>query len=379
MTGTIDVALRGQLGRFALDVAFRVPARGVTALFGPSGCGKTTVLRCVAGLQRLNGHCVVDGATWQDGANILPPHRRPIGYVFQEASLFAHLSVRRNLLYGAPRGRLSIGLDEVIDLLGLARLLDRAPGHLSGGERQRVAIGRALLSQPRLLLMDEPLSALDRQTRDEILPFLERLHARQNLPILYVTHDRDEMERLADHVVLLRSGGVIAAGPLAALQSDPDLPLSQGRDAGVSLDAVCVGYDAADGLAMFEVQGGRFAVLTPTPAPTLGHRMRLRIHAADVSLAREPARSTILNVLPARILTVGTPEPHQMMVVLGLGEAGEGARLLARVTTRSWRLLGLAQGQSVQVQVKAVSLLATSGPIQTGPSARLENRPIKSS
>ncbi len=356
MTGSIDVALRGRLGGFTLDAAFRVPSRGVTALFGPSGCGKTTVLRCIAGLQRLDGHCLVDGVSWQDGALFLPPHRRPIGYVFQEASLFAHLPVHRNLRYGAPRGALAIGFDEVVDLLGLAPLLDRAPHHLSGGERQRVAIGRALLSQPRLLLMDEPLSALDRPTRDEILPFLERLHARLKLPILYVTHDRDEMERLADHVVLMRSGRVIAAGALVELQSDAALKLSQGRDAGVSLDALCVAYDAADGLATFEVAGGRF--LVPASPSPLGQKRRLRIHAGDVSLTREPTRSTILNVLPARILTVATPEPHQMVAVLGLGEAGAGARLLARITARSWRLLGLAQGQSVQVQIKAVALLA---------------------
>ena len=359
MSGVIDVAFRGRLGRFALDVAFTVPSRGVTALFGPSGCGKTTVLRGIAGLQRLEGHCCVAGQAWQ-GRGFLPAHARPIGYVFQEASLFAHLSVRRNLLYGAPR-RLpadAIGFDEVVDLLGLARLLDRAPLHLSGGERQRVAIGRALLSQPRLLLMDEPLAALDREARDEILPFLERLHARLALPILTVTHDRDEMERLADHVVLMEAGRVIAVGPLAELQSDPTLPLAQGRDAAVSLEAVAVAFDAADGIASYAVSGGQLLVPSAPVAP--GRKRRLRIRAGDISLARAAGESTILNVLPARVLEVSTLEPHAVVAVLGLGEAGTGDRLVARVTARSWRLLGLAAGQAVQAQVKAVALLETS-------------------
>ncbi len=186
-SNVIEVAFRGTLGRFALDAAFTVPATGVTALFGPSGCGKTTVLRCVAGLHRLGeGFCTICGDVWQDRTTFRPAHKRPIGYVFQEASLFSHLSVRRNLLFGSPRRRqisaaAETHFNDVIDLLGLAGLLGRSPQNLSGGERQRVAIGRALLSEPKLLLMDEPLSALDRQTKDEILPFLERLHASLSL------------------------------------------------------------------------------------------------------------------------------------------------------------------------------------------------------
>jgi molybdate transport system ATP-binding protein len=354
MSGGIELAFAGRLGAFRLDVAARVPARGVTAVFGPSGCGKTTLLRCIAGLQRLEGRCVVDGAVWQDGAQFLPPHRRPVGVVFQEASLFAHLSVRRNLTYGAPPGAApgAIGFDEVVALLGLVPLLDRAPRHLSGGERQRVAIGRALLSQPRLLLMDEPLAALDRASRDEILPFLENLHHRLDLPILYVTHDRDEMDRLADHVVLMAQGLVRAAGDLAALQSDPALPLAQARDAGVSLDAVVAEHEAADGLTRFAVAGGTF--LVPSPPLPPGAARRLRIHAGDVSLARGRHESTILNVQPARILAVMRPREHEVVAVLALG--GDGARLLARLTERSWRGMGLQVGQDVLAQVKAVAL-----------------------
>ena len=356
----IKAAFRGSVGSFSLDAAFETPARGVTALFGPSGCGKTTVLRCIAGLNRLRqGFCAIDGEIWQDASSFLPTHRRPIGYVFQEASLFPHLSVRRNLLYGAggPRraGQLdAIRFDEVVDLLGLAALLDRAPRHLSGGERQRVAIGRALLSQPSLMLMDEPLSALDRQAKDEILPFLERLHASLSLPVIYVAHDMDEIERLADHLVLMVAGRVVAAGPLAALQSDPNLPLLKTRSAAVSLDAVVESFDGDYGVAALVVSGGRFLVPASRVAP--GESRRIRILASDVSLAREAGpRSTILNVLPSRILTVAPSGEQEITAILGLGFEGDGARLLARVTRRSWDLLGLQAGMSVYAQVKAVA------------------------
>lgn len=359
MGDLIEVAFRGQLGTFALDAGFTVPARGVTGLFGPSGCGKTSLLRCIAGLQRLPGRCTVAGETWQDEARFLPTHRRPVGYVFQEASLFPHLSVRRNLLFGASRGRAGTsgetGFDEVAALLGLSGLLDRAPRHLSGGERQRVAIGRALLSRPRLLLMDEPLSALDRPTRDEILPFLERLHETLALPILYVSHDMAEIERLADHLVLMDRGRVTAAGPLAALQSDPALPLAAARDAAVGLDCLVEGYDPAYGLLALSVAGARF--LVPAPPAEAGSRRRLRIAAGDVSLALEaPRDSTILNVLPARIASATPAGEHEMMLVLALGDAGAGDRILARVTRRSWDRLALAEGMAVQAQVKGAAL-----------------------
>ncbi|WP_420963055.1 molybdenum ABC transporter ATP-binding protein [Brucella sp. IR073] len=357
----IRVAFKGMLGRFALDATFAAPASGVTALFGPSGCGKTTVLRCMAGLQRLaDGTCAVGCEVWQDGGLFRPAYERAIGYVFQEASLFSHLSVTGNLLY-ATRGRKpkppqdQIGFDEVVALLGLEKLLDRAPRHLSGGERQRVAIGRALLSQPKLLLMDEPLSALDRQTKDEILPFLERLHDTLSLPVIYVSHDMAEVERLADYLVLMRSGRVLAAGPLSRLQSDPALPLAVGRDAAVTLDAVVSAYDRAYGLASLDVDGGRFTV--PMPAPAIGERRRLTIAAGDVSLAREaPRATTVLNILPARILSVKPAGQYEMVAVLGLGKDGTGSKILARLTRRSWDELRLAEGMAVHAQVKGVAL-----------------------
>lgn len=364
---TISVAFAGSLGRFALDAAFTVPATGVTGLFGPSGCGKTTVLRCMAGLQRLaDGYCAIDGDVWQDGNVFRPPHERPVGYVFQEASLFPHLSVTGNLLY-ATRGRRPrspkdpIGFDEVVALLGLEKLLDRSPRHLSGGERQRVAVGRALLSQPKLLLMDEPLSALDRQTKDEILPFLERLHDGLSLPVIYVSHDMTEVERLVDYLVLMRSGHVLAAGPLSKLQSDPALPLAAGRDAAVTLDAVVSAYDPEYGLATLQVEGGRITV--PMPEVAIGGHRRLTIAAGDVSLAREPPRATtVLNILPARILSATPAGEHEIVTVLGLGVDGAGTRILARVTKRSWDELALGEGMIVHAQAKSVALVGKDEP-----------------
>ena len=267
----------------------------------------------------------------------------------------------RNLLYGASRTvpagqRGEIRFAEVTELLGLERLLDRSPQNLSGGERQRVAIGRALLSQPKLLLMDEPLSALDALTKDEVLPFLERLHETLSLPVIYVSHDMAEVERLADHLVLMEAGRVIASGPLTELQSDPALPLMKARDAAVSLDAVVGQYDAAYGLVSLSVAGGTFVV--PAPRTAAGVSRRLRVFAGDVSLARErPLQSTIINVLTARILAVTASGEHEITAVLGLGPQGDGARLLARVTRRSWELLELAQGLDIYAQVKAVALV----------------------
>jgi len=358
----MEARFRGRLGAFALDVAFAAPARGVTALFGPSGCGKTTVLRCVAGLQRLDGRFALDGEIWQDGNLFQPIHKRPIGYVFQEANLFPHMSVRANLLYGHRRtvGRgvpETIHEGEVVELLGIARLLDRSPQTLSGGERQRVAIGRALLSQPRLLLMDEPLAALDRFSKDEILPYLERLHDVLSVPVLYVSHDIAEVERLADHLVLLREGRVVASGPVQELQADPALPIARMPEAGVTLPAVVAGHDAAYGLTALDLAGGR--LLVPGDLGAAGTGRRVRIAATDVSLARQPSSgSTILNVMPARVVAAEPQDGVQVMAVVALGEDGQGARMLARVTRKSWEMLGLAPGQPVFAQVKGVALVS---------------------
>ena len=361
--GRINVAFRGKIGMFSLDASFSTPATGITAIFGPSGCGKTTVARCLAGLHNLPGSfCAIDGEIWQAPSTFRKTHQRPIGYVFQEASLFSHLSVKRNLLYGIPKdvqpsNHDGISFDEVIELLGLAQLLDRSPHNLSGGERQRVAIGRALLSQPKLLLMDEPLSALDRQTKSEILPFLERLHERLSLPVFYISHDMSEIERLADHLILMKHGQVVGAGPLQTLQSDPSLPLAGAHDAAVSLDATVEAHDSTYGLLSLRVAGER--LLVPAPPVAAGKRQRLRIAASDVSIARAaPDASSILNVLPARILSKSLLGHGEVIVVLALGANGSGVQLLARITLRSWDLLGLAEAMTVYAQVKGVSLVA---------------------
>lgn len=363
----IDAAFAGTLGTFSLDVAFSAPMRGITALFGPSGCGKTTILRCVAGLHRLTGRLGVGGETWQDDATGIfrKPHKRPIGYVFQEASLFPHLTVRKNLLFGARRANeaaIARGLDfdDVVDLLGIGHLLGRAPVALSGGERQRVAVGRALLSQPRLLLMDEPLSALDRLTKEEILPYLEALHENLSIPILYVSHDIAEVERLADTVVLLDRGRVSACGPLSALEADPTLPLLRAPEAAVTLEGRVTGVDDAYALTRVSVAGG--TLVAPGRHGGAGSRRRLRISASDVSFTRvRPVETTILNCLPARVLSINRQDDDdaQMNVVAGLGEDGAGARIVGRVTRKSQEALALAPGVAVFAQIKSVALVAS--------------------
>jgi len=355
----IEAHFAGRIGGFDLDAAFTAPDSGVTALFGPSGCGKTTVLRCIAGLERLRyGHFSLSAAeVWQNDGSFLPPHRRAVGYVFQEANLFPHLSVTGNLRFGMRRTRGgAIAFDEAVDLLGLSHLLERAPGRLSGGERQRVAIGRALLSQPRLLLMDEPLSALDRPSKDEILPYLERLHDALSIPVVYVSHDIAEVERLADHLVLMAAGAVTAAGPIGTLLADPALPFARRRDAAVVIEAAVTAWDAAYGLTRLSVAGAELSV--PGAAGALGTRRRLRIAAGDVSLCRvAPQQTSILNVLPARILALLPGEAHQVGVLLGLGETGDGARLIARISAKSGDALALAQGDAVFAQIKGIALV----------------------
>jgi molybdate transport system ATP-binding protein len=372
----IVARFRGRLGAFTLDASFEAPMQGVTALFGPSGCGKTTVLRCVAGLQMLpDGHLSVGGEIWQDGTLFRPPHERSVGYVFQEASLFPHLSVRGNLLYGRRRAlRRSplegARLDEVVALLGIEGLLERSPLRLSGGERQRVAVGRALLSQPRLLLMDEPLAGLDRLSKDEILPYLEALHSMLSIPVLYVSHDLAEVERLADHLVLIEAGRVIACGPLDEVQADPELPVARLPEAAVALIATVTRYDTQYGLTTLSIDGG--TLIAPGHYGAPGTLQRVRIGASDVSLARQhPGPSTILNVLPARVAAAVPQDTAQANVVVRLGKAGEGARLLARVTRKSWEALGAAPGDLVHVQVKSVALVAAGGSASRGGASSL--------
>ncbi|MBI3480989.1 MAG: molybdenum ABC transporter ATP-binding protein [Nitrosomonadales bacterium] len=357
-TKEISAQLTLQLENFALDAQFSAPARGVTALFGPSGSGKTTLLRCIAGLERATGTLHVNGETWQDEQQFVPTHQRSLGYVFQEASLFSHLSVRANLEYGyrrIPASARKVPPEQVVEWLGLGRLIDRRdPAKLSGGEKQRLAIGRALLTSPHLLLMDEPLSALDAASKRDILPYLERLHRELDIPVLYVSHALDEVARLADHLVLLEQGRVIAGGMLNETLSRLDLPTAHLDDAGAVIAAVVAQHDETYHLTRLDFSGGSLWV-SKLQQP-IGSPVRARVLARDVSLATVmPQSSSITNILKVHIAGIRDEGADKVMVRLAIGDA-QG--LLSRITRRSRDQLDLALGMEVFAQVKTVALMA---------------------
>ncbi|WP_075791039.1 molybdenum ABC transporter ATP-binding protein [Massilia putida] len=351
----IEARFRLVRREFILDVDIKLPGRGVTALFGTSGSGKTTLLRCIAGLEQpALGRLIVEDEVWQDAGTWLPPYRRPIGYVFQEVSLFPHLTVVGNLRYGMKRNTKAqpIGLDQAIELLGIGHLLDRKPERLSGGERQRVGIARALAVAPRLLLMDEPLAALDVKRKREILPYLERLHDELDIPVLYVSHSPDEVTRLADHLVVMEEGQVLADGPLAKILASFDLPIRMGEDAGVIVEAAVGMVDRDWHLARVDFQGGH--LWTRDAGLGVGHKVRVRILARDVSLAEHPGASSIQNVLRGHVEAIGDDEhPGTALVRVRVGESV----LLARLTKRAIASLDVAVGRTLWVQVKSVALL----------------------
>ncbi len=356
----IDLGLRLPRAGFTLDLALQLPSRGVSALFGPSGCGKTTVLRALAGLVRAAGHVRVNGEAWQDdaAARFVPTHRRPLGYVIQEAALFPHLDVQRNVTYGllrTPVASRRIPLDQVVQLLDIGPLMMRRPATLSGGERQRVAIARALATSPQLLLMDEPLAALDAPRKAEVLPYLQRLQAELALPIVYVSHALDEVAQLADHLVLLQAGRVTAAGPLQELLSRIDLPLAQGEGAGVVLEGVVAERDAQWQLARLDVAAGPCQLWARDTGLPLGRRVRLRVLARDVSVTREAQSATSIgNQLPGVVEAIADDaHPALALVQVRVG----GVSITARLTRRSAHALALAPGLPVWAQVKTVALL----------------------
>ena len=344
---------------FVLDVELDLPGQGITALFGHSGSGKTTCLRAIAGLERgARGRLEVNGEVWQDDAQgvFLPTHRRALGYVFQDAALFPHLSVRDNLDYGRRRvaaAERRVSPDAAIELLGIGALLDRLPEKLSGGEKSRVAVARALLTSPRLLLMDEPLAALDHHRKQEILPYLEKLHDELEIPILYVSHAPDEVARLADHLVVLQGGRALAAGPLGETLARLDLPIQLGEDAGAVIDAAIAERDAAWHLARVDFPGGSLWVRDN--GQPIGHRVRVRVLARDVSLAHSKGEdSSILNALPAKVVAVADDtHPAMALVRLDVGRSP----LLARLTKRSIAALGVREGVDVWARIKAVALI----------------------
>ncbi len=357
----LQARLRRPTG-FTLDVALSLPSRGTVALFGPSGCGKTTLLRCLAGLDRAEQAQVgLYGERWQDERTFVPTHRRGVGVVFQDAALFPHLNVRENLAFGLQRATPSqtpVALGPIISLLGLEPLLERAPQHLSGGERQRVAIARALASSPRLMLMDEPLASLDAARKAEFLPWLDRLHDALTVPLVYVSHAMDEIARLADHLVLMDNGRILAEGPLADMTARLDLNLHHAEDAGVVLPATVAALDPVWSLARLDIGG--HSLWARDPGRDLGQSVRLRVLARDVSLVLAPdAESSIGNQVPATVDAIADDaHPALAMLRVRLGEDGRGPALLARVTRRSVDKLALAPGRKVWAQVKTVALTA---------------------
>jgi molybdate transport system ATP-binding protein len=355
MSAMLEVDIAHRLGAFALDIRFASGA-GLTALFGPSGAGKTSTVHAIAGLLRpTRGRIVIDGVTVLDterGIHV-PAYRRRLGYVFQEDRLFPHFSVRQNLLFGrwfAPRGAAAARLGEVVDLLGIAPLLDRRPRLLSGGEKQRVAIGRALLAKPLLLLMDEPLASLDAERKDEILPYLERLRDEAGVPIVYVSHSAAEVARLATTIVLVADGRVRAVGPVQQIMGEAALsPVADRDETGAVLNARVAGTEA--GLSVLEGAFGR--LLVPELAMPIGAGLRVRIRDRDVILALTPPEGiSALNVLAAEVEALVPLDGPALEVQLRLG----GERLLAQVTKRSGEALQLAPGKRIYAVVKTVAI-----------------------
>ncbi|MGZ8238300.1 MAG: molybdenum ABC transporter ATP-binding protein [Methylobacter sp.] len=356
---TIQARFQLNYGDFKLDVDLQLPGAGITVLFGHSGSGKTTLLRCIAGLQHAPlGFLEINGSIWQDSERglFLPTHKRPLGYVFQEANLFPHLTVRDNLCYGLKRLKQNSGtvkLEQTIDLLGIGHLTERMPERLSGGERQRVAIARALALNPDILLMDEPLASLDFKRKQEILPFLTRLHQQLAIPVLYVTHAQQEVAQLADYLVIMADGREIASGLPADTLTRLELPLAQDKQQAATVwQATIAEHEAGYHLTRVAFAGGSLSL--PMVDAEIGTPLRVQIYARDVSIALEaPAATSILNVLPATITGIAEARGGQSIVRLQVGNQP----LLAHITCKSSHLLGLQVGMPVYVQIKGTSIL----------------------
>ena len=360
----LEVNIRRRLGSFDIAADFSDDGGGVIAIYGRSGAGKTSLINMIAGLERPDAGAIALGDSVlfdAEGGIDLAPERRRIGYVFQEDRLFPHLKVRANLDYGRPRRRArasTIGFDDVVGMLGIGGLLDRRTHRLSGGERQRVAIGRALLSGPELLLMDEPLANLDVQRRAEILPYVEQLRDSLGLPIIYVSHATEEIIRLADTVVLMAEGKTVASGPVEEVMSRLDLrPLTGRYEAGAVLPVRVAGHDEADGLTRLDFAGG--TMIVPAVELPVDQELRIRVRARDVALALQaPSGISILNVFAGRVMEIDEAGAAQMDVLLDIARppADEPCRLWARITRRSARELALEPGKPVHAMIKAVAI-----------------------
>lgn len=354
----IQIRVEVHFPGYTLNVNQSLPGEGVTGIFGVSGSGKSTLLRAIAGLERpVNSRIVIGDEIWHDDAQgiFIPTCQRPLGFVFQDAALFPHLSVRKNLEYGmkrVPQALRRIPLDYVAELLGLNPLMDRNPQTLSGGEKQRVGIARALATSPRILMMDEPLASLDLPRKAEIIPYLNRLNAELAIPILYVSHDLDEIISLAEHLILLEAGKVRAADAIGQILTRLDLPLAHRHDAAAIICGTAQNRDERFHLNTIAFSGGSlFLPGKPIPA---GSPVRLRIHANDVSLALAPATdSSILNRIPACVVNIHNDENGLAMVELDAG----GTRLLSRITAKSACTLAIHPGQTLYAHVKGIAIL----------------------
>ena len=352
----IECKIKIQLESFMLDANFSIPDRGITVVFGPSGSGKTTLLRAIAGLEKSDdGFLKIGDSVWQKGEDFLATHKRQIGYVFQDAALFDHLDVKGNLNFVIKR---AIGLKEdfiesIHNLLEIKTLLNRKTTQLSGGERQRVAIARALLTNPKILLLDEPLSALDLKRKNEILPYLDSIHNDLEIPILYVTHSQDEMSRLADHLLLIEDGNIVGSGPVNDMLTRFDMPLSHGGDAVSIIEAEVLKRDSEFNLMHLDFLGGQFIV--PDNGFPVQTKVRIRVVARDVSLTKSKQVDTsILNIFPAMVQEIVNEGEAQVMVRLQIKET----ILLACITRKSSYKLRLEKGSEVFVQVKSVAILS---------------------
>ena len=352
----IECKIKIQLESFMLDANFSIPDRGITVVFGPSGSGKTTLLRAIAGLEKSDeGFLKIGDSVWQKGEDFLATHKRQIGYVFQDAALFDHLDVKGNLNFVVKR---AIGLKEdfiesIHNLLEIKTLLNRKTTQLSGGEKQRVAIARALLTNPKILLLDEPLSALDLKRKNEILPYLDSIHNDLEIPILYVTHSQDEMSRLADHLLLIEDGNIVGSGPVNDMLTRFDMPLSHGGDAVSIIEAEVLKRDSEFNLMHLDFLGGQFIV--PDNSFPVQTKVRIRVVARDVSLTKSKQVDTsILNIFPAMVQEIVNEGEAQVMVRLQIKET----ILLACITRKSSYKLRLEKGSEVFVQVKSVAILS---------------------
>ncbi len=356
---SLQAQLKVQRHNFALEFNADINMQAITAVLGPSGCGKTTLLRAIAGLEQLPSATLkINDQLWQDANTFVPTYKRSLAYVFQEASLFSHLNVRQNILYGVKRvaaekrEACTQMMQRTIEILGIAALLERKTQDLSGGERQRVAIARAVAVNPRLLLMDEPLASLDAQRKQELLPYIRSLHQELQIPIIYVTHALDEVARIADQLIVLDSGKVLAHGDVHDLYTRLDLPLAQGPDAESLIEATVAGHDEAYGLSTVQSSAGLITVAGADLA--IGQAVRVRIAARDVSITSDQQSDTsILNIFSATVQALEPASASQVTVKLQLG----AQFLLARITKKSADRLELKPGKQVFAQVKSAALL----------------------